>query len=192
MPFIYILVALVVAAAIILFLRTRSRGAGQEEADARGPATVVRVDTQISLPRTEAKPKDFDPGATQVYMRPDQDAAPAPARKLDGAAPVSVANARLVGMSGSLKGHSFPIPAKGITVGRNANSDIVLSDTRISGRHAWIGIVDGKAMLRDLDSTNGTFLNTQTRSSVSEAELRSGDMISFGGHQGDQFRIVLE
>jgi predicted component of type VI protein secretion system len=81
---------------------------------------------------------------------------------------------------------SAAVAAGGITIGRHPECDVVVADPRVSSRHAWLGIVGGKATLRDLKSTNGTFLNTQTRTSISETELRAGDMISFGGHQGDQ------
>ncbi len=70
--------------------------------------------------------------------------------------------------------------------------DIVLADDRVSSRHAWIGFVDGRIVLRDLQSTNGAFLNAQTHASVSEVNLRSGDTIFFGGHQGDQFRFIAD
>ena len=62
----------------------------------------------------------------------------------------------------------------------------------VSGRHAWIGLVDGKITLRDLQSTNGTFLNAQLRTPVNEVKLRSGDTIFIGGHLGEQFRFEVD
>lgn len=95
-------------------------------------------------------------------------------------------------MSGSNKGQTYAIPEPGITIGRNPSCDIVLTDQRVSSHHAWIGLVAGKPVLRDLNSTNGTFLNAQTHTSVSEVILRAGDTVFFGGHQGDQFRFVAD
>ena len=57
---------------------------------------------------------------------------------------------------------------------------------------AWIGLVDGKVVLRDYQSLNGTFINARMDDSVSEAALIDGDTIFFGGHGGDQYRFVLE
>lgn len=177
---------------VVAFLVLRGRNPAAPNSDGALEAdTVVRVDTQISMPQAAPRKESFDAGATQVYMRPDLEAAPAEARQRDGtAAPVH--SARLIGVSGSLKGHAFTVAPAGITIGRNGRCDVVIADSRISNRHAWIGIVDGRALLRDLKSTNGTFLNTHTRTPITEAELRNGDTIIVGGHQGDQFRIVLE
>jgi hypothetical protein len=162
------------------------------EAKAVKQATLGLLDSGIEVPPVGPPPADFDAHETQVFMRPTPASAPAAPRKREGAAPVVLTGPRLVGLSGSRKGSSFPVAAAGITVGRHPTCDIVLGDARVSGRHAWIGIVEGKALLRDLRSTNGTFLNAQTQASVSETELRTGDTIFFGGHQGDQFRFVAD
>jgi len=176
---------------VVAFLVLRGRSPASPSDGALEADTVVRVDTQISLPQATPRKESFDAGATQAYMRPDLAAGPAEARQREGAgAPVH--SARLIGVSGSLKGQTYTVPAAGITIGRNGHCDVVIADSRISNRHAWIGLVDGRALLRDLKSTNGTFLNTHTRTPITEAELRNGDTIIVGGHQGDQFRIVLE
>ena len=100
--------------------------------------------------------------------------------------------ARLVCVSGSQKDHSFPVTAAGITIGRDPNNDVVISDPRASYHHAWIGIIEHKVVLRDLGSSNGTFLNAQIDSPVSEVELSPGDTILFGGHGRDQFRYIVD
>ena len=189
------LLAVVAVAALALWTRSRQtrRDGGQPQDDAANAAAVTRVGTRADhFPPTVSPKETFDAEATQVFMRPSPGGAHAAPRKRDAAAPIDVVGARLVGLSGSHKGKSYPVGAAGITVGRNASCDIVLGDARVSGRHAWIGLVEGKLVLRDLKSTNGTFLNAQTQTSVSETELRSGDTVFFGGHQGDQFRFVAD
>jgi hypothetical protein len=179
-----ILVAIVVAAVAVAVFIIRARGGAKPDK----PAPPARRPP----PEVAATPsEDFDPNATQVYLRPSPTAGTAARRGDSGAAPV-IAGARLVALSGGHKGATFPVNATGITVGRHQDCDIVLADPRISGHHAWIGLVEGKAMLRDLGSTNGTFLNAQIHTSVKESGLRSGDTIFFGGHQGDQFRFVAD
>lgn len=196
MLIIYALAALLAVALIaIAVVKARSRGAqqaGRPAADAaRPPAQAAPADARTVLPRAAAWTDDADPDATLIHRRTSQAVASAVHQKRDGAAPAT-ASARLVGLSGSRKDASFPIIAAGITIGRSDSCDVVLADHRVSSRHAWIGIVDGKFVLRDLKSTNGTFLNTQTQSSVGEIELRSGDTILFGSHQGDQFRFLTD
>ncbi|MBI4987811.1 MAG: FHA domain-containing protein [Rhodocyclales bacterium] len=132
-----------------------------------------------------------DSDATLIHRRTSSASADIARQKREGAAPATAA-ARLVCLSGSQKDASFPVEAAGITIGRSPSCDVVLTDHRVSSRHAWIGIANGKFVLRDLKSTNGTFINTQTRSSVGEIELRSGDTVFFGSHQGDQFRFLTD
>jgi hypothetical protein len=194
----YILLALLVFAVIaIVMLWSRLRSAEQAnkmvENSTTGPATVVRVDTLAELGDDATRAAaNFDPSGTMIY-RSSQAAAPgASAKRRDEAAapPEPPVAARLVCMSGHHKGTTFPVIASGMTIGRSPRCDIVLVDPRVSSRHAWIGLVDGQTILRDLKSTNGTFLNAHIHASVSEVPLHSGDTISFGGHQGDQFRYL--
>lgn len=98
----------------------------------------------------------------------------------------------MVCVGGTQKGHIFPVTAAGITVGRDPQNAIILDDPRVSAHHAWVGIIDNKAILRDLRSSNGTFLNAQIDSPVSEVVLSPGDTIFFGGHSRDQFRFLAD
>lgn len=182
-------IALAVLAAIVAVVVVRARLRKPKAAEPSvAPIKSKPVPDRHSAAKPAASNEEFDPEATQVYLRPPVDTAP---RQRAGATG-PLAGAQLVGLSGSHKGTTFPITATGTTIGRNASCDIILSDPRVSSHHAWIGLVSGKAVLRDLQSTNGTFLNAQTHTSVSEAELRPGDTIFFGGHQGDQFRFVAD
>lgn len=45
-------------------------------------------------------------------------------------------------------------------VGREADCDLVLDDPRVSRHHAQLEVVDdGRVVLRDLDSANGTYID---------------------------------
>lgn len=64
-----------------------------------------------------------------------------------------------------------------VTIGRDTGSDLVLSDPGISRRHARVQASGGEYVLRDLQSTNGTFLNG-TR--VEQAHISIGDVVTLG------------
>lgn len=184
-----IVLALLAAVAVALVFLIRSRKPQHMGSPPKPARDEASPPPHRLAPARPAAPGDqFDSDATQVYLRPPVETAP---RQRQGSA-APVAGAHLVSLSGSHKGATFPIAATGITIGRHPSSNIVLADPRVSSHHAWIGLVAGKAVLRDLKSTNGTFLNAQTHTSVSEVELRPGDTIFFGGHQGDQFRFVAD
>lgn len=65
-----------------------------------------------------------------------------------------------------------------LTVGRLGDNDVQLDEASVSSRHAEIVIRDGTAVLCDLQSTNGTFLNGEQV--TGEAELKQNDEIYFG------------
>ncbi len=66
-----------------------------------------------------------------------------------------------------------------LSIGRLADNDLSIDDDSISSRHAEIVGAEGAAILRDLDSTNGTFLNRTPL--TGEHPLSGGDEIYFGG-----------
>ena len=66
-----------------------------------------------------------------------------------------------------------------LSIGRLADNDVSIDDDSISSRHAEIFGVEGATVLRDLDSTNGTFLNREQI--TGEHPLVEGDEIYFGG-----------
>jgi pSer/pThr/pTyr-binding forkhead associated (FHA) protein len=48
-----------------------------------------------------------------------------------------------------------------VVLGRDAAADVVLDDARVSRRHARITPGEGAAVVEDLDSRNGTFVNRE-------------------------------
>ncbi len=98
---------------------------------------------------------------------------------------------RLVCIGGSHDGHTLAIPPGGLSVGRARDNLLIIVDGRISAHHAWIGMVDGRVMLRDYQSLNGTFLNADLKTRVGDAVLADGDIVHFGGVAGEEFRLVV-
>jgi adenylate cyclase len=74
--------------------------------------------------------------------------------------------------------HSFELK-EGVTlvVGRAPTSDVPVIDPTISRRHAEVDYRDGSITVRDLGSSNGTFVNG---SRVDASPVTAGDMITFG------------
>jgi len=80
--------------------------------------------------------------------------------------------------SGLVPGTEFVL-AGPATVGREDRNGIVLADPSVSGRHATL-LRDGKAWaVRDLGSTNGTFVEGR-RLGEHTVRLRDGQSVAFG------------
>ena len=73
--------------------------------------------------------------------------------------------------------HDF-VDAK-LTVGRLGDNDVQLDEGSVSSHHAEIEVGEAGAVLRDLGSTNGTFLNGEQV--TGEVAIHEGDEIYFGG-----------
>ena len=85
--------------------------------------------------------------------------------------------AKLIFTQGASAGNEFDLAKAEITIGRRETCDVVISDGVVSGQHALIRETDGKWVLTDLESSNGTLVNGQRIKSV---ELVHGDVIRCG------------
>ncbi len=74
----------------------------------------------------------------------------------------------------------IPIEKEVITIGRRTDNDICLDNLAISGYHSQISTVLDDCFLEDLNSTNGTFVNSKI---VKKHALRDGDVIDIGNHR---------
>lgn len=61
-------------------------------------------------------------------------------------------------------------------LGRDSSCDITIPGTHLSRRHAELAIKGSKLLIRDLNSSNGTYVNDQR---ITETELKPGDTIRF-------------
>ncbi|REJ94017.1 MAG: FHA domain-containing protein [Planctomycetota bacterium] len=68
-------------------------------------------------------------------------------------------------------------------VGRSADNDIVLADSRCSRHHCEVAVVDGAWMIRDCKSRNGTYVWDREVGEDSPAKLRDWDEIRLGPHR---------
>ena len=85
-------------------------------------------------------------------------------------------------VSGPLSGQQFEVKADGGDfIGRDGgSSQIVIGDPRISKRHVWIGVKNGRVVIEDQNSRNGTFVNDPRSERVTAQSLNSGDVVILG------------
>jgi hypothetical protein len=75
-------------------------------------------------------------------------------------------------------GQEHPLAGDIITIGRAVENDIVITSKRISREHACVRREGWRAILEDLGSTNGTFLNDERV--LTPMELYDEDRITIG------------
>jgi putative nucleotidyltransferase with HDIG domain len=85
---------------------------------------------------------------------------------------------RLRGISGEAKGRIWESDSL-LRAGRLSNLEIILEDSSVSRRHAEIHRSDSSWWLRDLDSTNGTYVNG-VRLGSGERQIHPRDIVQFG------------
>jgi pSer/pThr/pTyr-binding forkhead associated (FHA) protein len=84
----------------------------------------------------------------------------------------------------------FSKSAERIYIGRASVNDIVLTSDLVSAQHALIDGSGTAAVLSDMDSTNGTYLNGNRV--VKPANLKLGDVIAFGIGGSAIMAVTLE
>ena len=93
-------------------------------------------------------------------------------------APTARDRAYLIVLAGGNVGEMYKILAGEAVIGRGKNVDVVLIDDGVSRAHARISLENGKLMLQDLESRNGTFRNgVKVEGPV---PLHDGDKIQVG------------
>ncbi len=81
-------------------------------------------------------------------------------------------------ISGKYQGGEFPLKVdKQVVIGRSSELDMVLVEDMVSRKHAKITVGDGRILIEDLGSTNGTFVNGEK---IKQARLKEGDRILIG------------
>lgn len=76
--------------------------------------------------------------------------------------------------------HRLDFDQDEVSVGRREDNDLVLPDANVSGLHCRIVRTDGKYILVDLNSTNGTYINGVRIEDPTVVTSR--DRVSVGGY----------
>ena len=85
--------------------------------------------------------------------------------------------ARLVLLSEGLTGRTFELKGAKTTVGRVPDNDFQIPEASVSSHHCELHLQGKDVLVKDLDSTNGTFINGER---VTETLLKAGQILRLG------------
>ena len=88
--------------------------------------------------------------------------------------------ALVVRSGGGRQGEMFTPAGERTTIGRSPDCEIFLDDVTVSRRHAVLTSTDGRFVIEDQGSLNGTFVN---RKRVESAQLEDGDELQIGKYR---------
>jgi transcriptional regulator with AAA-type ATPase domain len=141
------------------------------------------------LPRVEPDASAMESGEHPVYRTPSARTVVA-----DGREHVLVRRFRLVVVGGVDAGTTCVSDGERVVIGKHKSCDLMLKDRTVSRFHCEITVDNGRAMVRDLGSRNGTLLDG---AAIEQAYPRSGSILTLGGSQirfdlgGDHVMILL-
>jgi hypothetical protein len=99
----------------------------------------------------------------------------------------------LVVIEGPNEGETFPLPNAICTIGRTTDNTIVIDSTRISRHHTQIRFTEGttgtEAVIEDMGSTNGTWVNS--RPIAGPSPLKPGDRIMLADYITFRYEVSL-
>lgn len=85
---------------------------------------------------------------------------------------------KLQAITGEFTGQEISVE-RDMLVGRHQDAEILLQSTDISRKHAALLFRNDHIWVKDLKSTNGTFVNGERVEQEQEIELHDGDMLQF-------------
>lgn len=84
---------------------------------------------------------------------------------------------KLTVIAGPLRGTSFPLGEGDTSLGRVTGNEVVIQSTKVSKRHCVFSQTSNGILVKDVGSSNGTFVNGTL---ISSKLLKSGDRVSVG------------
>lgn len=91
--------------------------------------------------------------------------------------PKQLTMARLVVLSEGYTGRAYELKVEKTTIGRLEDNAFSIPDASISSHHCEVVLQGEEIVVRDLDSTNGSFINGEP---ITEAVLKSGQILRLG------------
>jgi pSer/pThr/pTyr-binding forkhead associated (FHA) protein len=156
-------------------------------ADRSSESTVYAPDLQVPELRTPSTPSTHvaaervipHPNARRAYPYPDLDEE----MRTVPAVPQAVAAVRVTTPDG--QSNEYSVGSTGLRIGRSrtAGNDLVIADPMVSKRHAEMRVSDGKLVMVDLQSTNGTRLSSAPIPPGIAWPISEGDVFLLGNTQ---------
>ena len=131
---------------------------------------LIVVLLAIALPRTRRNrvPKELLKATTETIISPSS---------VPPGRPLMLGKFTI--LNGTRAGERLGLGGSGIRIGRESTiCEIVLENPKVSRLHAEVVSIDGKVLLIDRNSSNGTYVNDQK---IDKRFLKDGDIIYFGG-----------
>jgi pSer/pThr/pTyr-binding forkhead associated (FHA) protein len=95
----------------------------------------------------------------------------------------------LIAKSGSHRGLVYPIEPSGLKIGRDkTRNQIIIESAVVSREHAWVGLENGNVVIKDLNSQNGTYINSLEEGQIQTAVLKEGDVIFIGRNGSESYK----
>jgi len=92
--------------------------------------------------------------------------------------------------NGELAGKVFPLTAKGLNIGRDADNDIRLTSETVSRKHCWIGPSGSGIVAKDLGSTNGIYINGVKAEGTGTKPFKPTDVLSLSKSGQEAFTLT--
>lgn len=147
----------------MIYLRTRFIAAGGNDVDKVFPVNVCEKVHELS----GGWPGSINQLAVEVLDR---------MRELRSARPIP----RIVVSKDGSKVAEYELTEKQYVIGRNTLSDICIEDAYVSKMHAMLQVYPNAVVLLDLNSTNGTTVNSRV---TQRTILRNDDVITLGHYR---------
>lgn len=145
------------------------------------PPPLPKLDSELQVdPDAEdetfrgAEPVEDDPAATLMMSQP-----PPPAGEEEDGTMI-ISNPKIISLNHATKGQTIVLGMGTTSIGRSPDSDIHLTEDRISRKHSQITFGPGGYAIYDLNSENGTYVNGNR---VREHFLSDGDIITVGTYK---------
>mgnify|MGYP001297515475 CR=1 FL=1 len=88
--------------------------------------------------------------------------------------------ARFLLQNGHLAGRAFRFHQDLTTIGRTNGNDLIIQGKTVSRRHARLWFENNRWLLTDMQSANGTFVNSARLQPNQPVALNDGDILNFG------------
>src|SRR5436190_20473292 len=85
--------------------------------------------------------------------------------------------AKLVLLSAGMTGRTHDLKAEKTTVGRVEDNTFQIAEPSVSSHHAEVLLRGNDVVVRDLNSTNGTFINGEK---ITESAIKPGQILRLG------------